>query len=122
MAELCSVLVRSRRSEFLPSTGARRALCDTPSGAKVHSPDPPEYRECGRFCLRAAFAQRTILVQARLTDSANIPFSLALPGARRPICRLCHGAARCSQWALRISELPTPRAYLEQLADRRSSG
>src|SRR6516162_5050547 len=122
MAELCSALVLSRRSEFLPSAVARRALCDTRSGARVHSPDPPEYRECVRFCLRAASAQRTTRVQARLTDSANIPCSLALLGTQRPICRLSHGAARCSRLAPRISELPTPRAYLEQLADRRSSG
>src|SRR6516164_1469763 len=122
MAELCSVLVRSRRSEFLPSAVARRALFDIRSGAKVHNPDPPEYREYGRFCLRAAFAQRTIRVRARSTDSANIPCSLALLGMQRPICRLSHGAARCSRLAPRISELPTPRAYLEQLADRRSSG
>src|SRR6516165_12801658 len=122
MAEPCSVLVRSRRSEFLASAVARRALCDTRAGARVNTPDPPEYREYGRFCLRAAFAQRTIRVQARSTDSANIPCSLALLGMQRPICRLSHGAARCSRWTPRISELPTPPAYLEQVADRMSIG
>src|SRR6516164_4272610 len=122
MAELCSGLALCRRSEFLASAVARRALCDTRAGASVNTPDPPERREYGRFCLRAAFAQRTIRVQARLIDPANIPCSLALLGTWRPICRLLRGAARCSRWTPRISELPTPPVYLGQLADRTSSG
>src|SRR5215469_14910391 len=107
---------------FLPLGVARRAWCDTRSVAKVHIRDRPECRECERFCLQAAFALRTILGQARSKDSANIPYSLASLGTQRPSCTSCHWAARCSRFALHISELPTPPAYREPPADQTPSG
>src|SRR6266550_4686911 len=122
MAGPWSVLVQSRRSEFLPLGEARRAWCGTRSIAKVHIRDRPECREYGRFCLQAAFALRTILVQALTKDSANIPCSLALLGTQRPICTSSHWAARCSRYAPRISARPTPPAYRERPADRTSIG